>query len=92
MSIHMVDNYDFTIDIANLACDDLTNVNANVSIINSAGDEVHNVDLPYGIITSDSFAENISFLQPFTPAEIAEDYTVTYTCLLYTSPSPRDRG
>ncbi len=78
-SVHMVDCYDFLIDIANLACEDLTNLNANMTITNAAGDEVHNVDLPYGTVQSDSLAENQSFLQEFCPEPIVADYTATYT-------------
>ena len=79
MSIHMVDSYDFLIDIANLACEDLTNLNANMTIVNTAGEEVHNVDLPYGAVASDSLAQNTSFFQPFTPDPVADNYTATYT-------------
>jgi len=79
MSLHQVSGYDFLIDIANLACSDQTNVNVNVTVTNSAGDEVHNVDLPYGTIQSDSLAENVPFMQPFTPATEVDSYTITYT-------------
>ena len=79
MSIHMVDSYDFLIDIANLSCQDLTNANVNMTITNSAGAEVHNVNLGYGTIMADSLAENQSFLQPFTPAATVDTYTGTYT-------------
>ena len=79
MSIHQVDSYDFLIDIANLACEDQTNVNVNVTGVNSAGAEVHNVDLAYGSIESDSLAENQPFLQPFTPTADVDTYTFTYT-------------
>ncbi len=79
MSIHMVDSYDFLVDIANLACEDLTNVNVNVTGVDAAGTEVHNVDLPYGSIQSDSLAENQPFLQPFTPAAEVGNYSFTYT-------------
>ena len=79
MSIHQVDSYDFLIDIANLACEDLTNANVNVTITNSAGAEVHNVDLAFGTIQADSLAENQSFNQPFTPTAVVDEYTNTYT-------------
>lgn len=79
MSIHMIDPYDFAIDISNLACEDLTNLNANMTIVNSAGDEVHNVDLEYGTLPSDSIVRNIPFSSPFTPDAIADEYNATYT-------------
>ena len=79
MSVHQVSGYDFLIDIVNLACADQTNVNVNVTGVNSAGTEVHNVDLPYGNIESDSLAQNIPFLQPFTPSTDVDTYTFTYT-------------
>ena len=79
MSVHMVDSYDFLIDIANLSCEDLTNVNVNMNITNNAGEEMHNVNLAYGTIMADSLAENQPFLQPFTPPAVADDYTATYT-------------
>ena len=79
MSVHQTDSFDFLIDVANLACEDQTNVNMNVTAVNSAGEVVHDVDLFYGDIISDSLAENQPFLQPFTPPAVPDTYTITYT-------------
>ena len=79
MSVHQTDSFDFLIDVANLACEDQTNVNMNVTAVNSAGEVVHDVDLFYGDIMSDSIAENQPFLQPFTPPAVPDTYTITYT-------------
>jgi|GEM_PF-1698624 len=78
MSIHMVDSYDFLIDIVNLACEDQTNVNVNVTGLNGTT-EVYNEDLFYGTIMSDELAENIPFNKPFTPAAEVATYDFTYT-------------
>lgn len=81
MSIHMVDSYDFLIDIANLSCQNLTNASVNVTVTNDAGEELHNINLDYGTIQADSLAENQAFNQPFTPPAVAGDYTNTYTLI-----------
>ncbi len=79
MSIYQLEEFDFMIDIVNLACEDQTNVNVNVLGTDSNGLIVHDVNLAYGTIASDSFAENQSFLQPFMPPQKVDDYTFTYS-------------
>lgn len=79
MSIHMVDSYDFLIDVVNLACEEQTNVVVNVTGTDSDGDIVYNNNLNYGLIESDSLAQNVPFVQPYTPAAEVEDYTFTYS-------------
>ncbi len=79
MSIHMIDSYDFVLDFENLACEELTKVNANMTITNSNNEVVHNVDLDLGTIKADTIVRDQSFLQAFTPPTIIDNYTNTYT-------------
>ena len=83
----------FLCDIENVGQLDAPEVNLNISIVDDATMmTVHSQDLDYGTVPVGFLDENRIFPDRFTPTGAAGTlYNGTYTCLLYTSPSPRDQ-
>ncbi len=79
--LSQVEAFGFLADIENVGGETQTSVNLNISIVdNDSGDEVYTEDLAYGMIESDSLAENVPFASAgFTPPAQLGTYTGTYT-------------
>ncbi|MFK7936741.1 MAG: T9SS type A sorting domain-containing protein [Saprospiraceae bacterium] len=78
--VSQVGPVNFLVDIENVGGLAQENVMVNMSITNDSGAEVFTATENYGMITSDSIAENRIFAESFTPSgEGTESYTATYS-------------